>query len=395
MGNRAGFGATESTKLEHTISRALRPPHPRAAETANRVGDLGATTVLDFPLESMVQWIMAQQQRVQGRSTRALSLARPLSTSEYELWGSPPMSPRTRLSSISSLQLPFFTNAGSTRRFSHDIPANPSSTTTADAPVPFWTFFRASSTSSITSLSPTVNGDGVYHYQLDHHPDSGSFDSIDTDTTMPGTTLGAPALDGVRMASSSSTCFANPTFDSAAESTTGLLGTGQSWRPQTSKSAWSTHSSNLLFARWIRRHQSHQLDTAADEVGNGCGTRSSDADKRPIAPEDMGLPRRNASFQKRPYGMPPQLTREEFEALPLAIQRKVCLLFCLAKSATPFSSSHLFQALATRSAYSFFSFFSFFLLLPAHHALSRLLQAPKPSQLSSRTPLELPQFCIS
>ena len=333
MGDSAGFGATEGSKHEHPISKkTLRTPSPRATETANRVGDLGATTVLDFPLESMVQWIMAQQQRVQGRPTRALSLARPLSTSEYELWGSPPMSPRTRLSSISSLQLPFFSNAGSARRFSLDIPTKPSSAT-ADAPVPFWTFFRASSTSSLTSLSPTVNGDGACHYyQLDHHTDSGTSDSIDTDTTMPGTTLGAPALDGVRMASSSSTCFANPTFDSAAESTTGLLGTGQSWRPQTSKSAWSTHSSHLLFARWIRRHQSHQLDTAADQVGNGFGTRTSDADKQPITQEDMGLPRRNPSFQKRPYGMTPQLTREEFEALPLAIQRKVCLLFLLGET---------------------------------------------------------------
>ena len=382
MGNSAGFGATEGSKHEHPTSRTLRTPSSRATETANRVGDLGATTVPDFPLESMVQWIMAQQQRVQGRPTRALSLARPLSTSEYELWASPPMSPRTRLSSISSLQLPFFTNAASARRFSHDIPTKPSSAT-ADAPVPFWTFFRASSTSSLgslTSLSPTVNGDGVYHFQLDHHTDSGTFDSIDTDTTMPGTTLGTPALDGVRMASSSSTCFANPTFDSAVESTTGLLGTGQSWRPQTSKSAWSTHSSHLLFARWIRRHQSHQLDTAADEVTNGFGTRSSDADKQPIAQEDMGLPKRNPSFQKRPYGMAPQLTREEFEGLPLAIQRKVCLLFLLG------------ETYSTRFHKFFSSFFCFFL---PHHGLPWLLHALNLFQLWPEAPLKLPQFCMS
>ncbi len=76
-------------------------------------------------------------------------------------------------------------------------------------------------------------------------------------------------------------------------------------------------ASPLSFARWAKRHHHHHHHHN-DEDG-------SSADRKPLPKHRVGRSR-SRSLQKRHLqaGAVPQMTPEEFEALPVAIQRKVC-----------------------------------------------------------------------
>jgi hypothetical protein len=97
----------------------------------------------------------------------------------------------------------------------------------------------------------------------------------------------------------------------------------------TNDSHWRPHSSGRpaspIFARWVRRHHhyhsqrhhSGQLQPRTSTESKVSGSSSAVAKQSPARS-------RSSSFQKRQshMGSVQQMTREEFEALPLAIQRK-------------------------------------------------------------------------
>jgi hypothetical protein len=117
----------------------------------------------------------------------------------------------------------------------------------------------------------------------------------------------------------------------------------------TNETQWRPHSSGRpaspIFARWVRRHHhyhsqrhnSGQLQPRTSTESKVSGSSSAVAKQSPARS-------RSSSFQKRQshMGGVPQMTREEFEALPLAIQRKVCLFFstsCFVSSCWSFRES--------------------------------------------------------
>lgn len=144
---------------------------------------------------------------------------------------------------------------------------------------------------------------------------------------MPGSTL--PAPDELH--------FANSTYI-AAEITANTNG---QWRPHTSRSGRSARSASPLFARWARRHH-QQLDVHESNDNRSSTDRKSTSssgnyhhhDPRCLNNDDAihkhtynfstsTVTRSSSSRRQSQSGLPPPLTREEFEALPLAIQRKV------------------------------------------------------------------------
>ncbi|KAH8885159.1 hypothetical protein GQ53DRAFT_660338 [Thozetella sp. PMI_491] len=125
--------------------------------------------------------------------------------------------------------------------------------------------------------------------------------------------LQAVPLDASAIPPSSSAYFASPSFDSAASSTTSYR------RPQSAKSARSARSQSPLFARWRRHHPPMPVDARDVAHANASGNNNNYRVGKKHAKD--GELTRTTSINKRPFGAP-QLTREEFEALPLAIQRK-------------------------------------------------------------------------
>jgi hypothetical protein len=114
-------------------------------------------------------------------------------------------------------------------------------------------------------------------------------------------------------------------------------------RPRTSRSGRSSRSARSaspLFARWARRHQRHGHDAhESNDSRSSTDRKSTSSGGNPNNQAGVtqtynfstSTLRRSGSSSKRQSqsGLPPPLTREEFEALPLAIQRKVrFLLFC-------------------------------------------------------------------
>ena len=88
-------------------------------------------------------------------------------------------------------------------------------------------------------------------------------------------------------------------------------------RPSSAGSRRSERTASpLSFARWAKRH--HHQHHHSDE------DRTS-ADRKPFPKHRVGRSRSRSLQKRRPQaGAVPQMTPEEFEALPVAIQRKVC-----------------------------------------------------------------------
>ncbi|KAK0703594.1 hypothetical protein B0T26DRAFT_604198, partial [Lasiosphaeria miniovina] len=103
-------------------------------------------------------------------------------------------------------------------------------------------------------------------------------------------------------------------------------------RPHSSRSRRSSRSANPLFTRWGRRHQQHQHHDFHDRhngyLQDPNGSDHSSPESQPSSGNNPGVKRpvlsRSSNTQKRQSqtGAMPQMTRQEFEALPLAIQRK-------------------------------------------------------------------------
>lgn len=172
----------------------------------------------------------------------------------------------------------------------------------------FYTFYLAPSASGSTAGTPSLG------------PSVLSADSERTQSTMPGRTF--DSLVGTRLHSSRSTdCFSSP---SAARLSDTRVGTSQ-LRPGSQPGEESDRTASPSnFACWPgRHHQQHHhhpnghVPQEADH--HGAAARSRDTRRRHSRS-------RSSSHQKRqlPVGAVAQMTREEFEALPLAIQRKVC-----------------------------------------------------------------------
>lgn len=150
---------------------------------------------------------------------------------------------------------------------------------------------------------------------------------------MPGLTLPTPEQ----------TCLPNSTY-----SVPNTASTKSQWRPHTSRSG---RSDSPLFARWVRRHHHQQLDAhECSDLRPPTDRKSiSSSSNRESALEQQHLhhhpscrnndnachkhtanfstsaasPSGSSSKRRSETAIPPPLTREEFDALPLAIQRKV------------------------------------------------------------------------
>ncbi|KAK3330413.1 hypothetical protein B0H66DRAFT_465508 [Apodospora peruviana] len=163
-------------------------------------------------------------------------------------------------------------------------------------------------------LSPSTSTSSLVDSSLSYDSSSSCF-SQDTLPTMPGQTLAVPA----------DAAFA-PTlrdyFASSTDATSDRLPLeprdGNLQRPRSARSARSGRSTSPIFTRWARRHQHQQFD----------GSTRSSTESKPASNNSSTHKRstrsRSGSLSKRysQAGVVPQMTREEFEALPVAIQRK-------------------------------------------------------------------------
>jgi hypothetical protein len=154
-----------------------------------------------------------------------------------------------------------------------------------------------------------------------------SNNSHETQSTMPGPTFDSPADQFLLLDTTdyfaTSACASTDAITGATELHPRSVGSGRSERAP----------SPLRFARWARRHHHHYHDhntshRAGQETDGYKGPDHGSAEHKPrrkTSPKRSGRSRSN-SIQKRQTqaGAVPQMTREEFEALPLAIQRKVC-----------------------------------------------------------------------
>ncbi|KAK4201309.1 hypothetical protein QBC40DRAFT_62466 [Triangularia verruculosa] len=228
-----------------------------------------------------------------------------------------PSTPQTRLSfdlsvfdSSFSLQLPFFNNSSNAsckdRQPRHALAADdPRPTTTTNAKPHFLTYtFFLSPSASTSSIVSSLWSCG------DHSTDSG--ETSQTHTTMPG-----PIVE------TDSHRFLPPIASDYHPGVTSSPAVPP--RPHIrSRSATGKHerSASPLFSRWTRRHQRPQSQSNGQSSKlSGLGRASMDGyfkngQRRP------GHSRSNSIQKRQPQAAVPQMTREEFEALPVAIQRK-------------------------------------------------------------------------
>ena len=134
-----------------------------------------------------------------------------------------------------------------------------------------------------------------------------------------------------------------PYFQNSTYSAANISANTSQWRPHTSLSCQSARSASPLFTRWGRRHHQQRVDMQEfNDPGSSTDRKSTSSSRNPkrcLQHGDHGSNDNNDASHKHTYnfststgssskrhsqsGLPPPLTREEFEALPLAIQRKV------------------------------------------------------------------------
>jgi hypothetical protein len=137
--------------------------------------------------------------------------------------------------------------------------------------------------------------------------------------TMPGPIdelrAGAPAALPV-----AEEYFVRPSTCAAADDKTNEA----QWRPHSARS--SGRPASPIFARWVRRHHYHTHRHHSGQLQPRTSTESKVSGSSSALVKQSPARSRSSSMQKRQshMGSVPQMTREEFEALPLAIQRKVC-----------------------------------------------------------------------
>ncbi|KAK4230769.1 hypothetical protein QBC38DRAFT_356511 [Podospora fimiseda] len=173
--------------------------------------------------------------------------------------------------------------------------SNNSNTTTSNTNTFRYTFF----------LSPSASTESIVSSVWSSSPTSSDTDSNETHTTMPGPTYDGPA-DYV-LPPNASDYFQGQAYPSAEQTTS---------RPQTAKHGRS-------FSRWGRRNH-QQSPSTNGQAWRVCGRGSLDLAGLRNGANRSGGHSRSSSTQKRQAqaAAVPQMSREEFEALPLAIQRK-------------------------------------------------------------------------
>lgn len=164
-----------------------------------------------------------------------------------------------------------------------------------------------------------------------------------------------PKMPGSTLSASDEPRFPNSTYSAA-----NITANPSQWRPHTSRSGRSARSASPLFARWARRHH-QQLDVhgsndsrssterkSTSSNGNGNSLNNDDASHKHTYNFSTSTMTRSSSSSRRQSqsALPPPLTREEFEALPLAIQRKVRAVFRLSVT---FCSCNYFSPRSSRS----------------------------------------------
>jgi hypothetical protein len=225
----------------------------------------------------------------------------------------------------SSLHLPFFINTTSASA----SPRQPSSC-----------LFPFHGTSQNLNPHPDSHADclplfSTFYLSPSASRCSGAFsNSEETQSIMPGQTFDAPMEHRFQPLDTTDSDYF-PSARAPAE-------TAYDTTELRSHSACSGRSqrtdSPLSFARWARRnhhhhhsnnHNRYHEEESHKSKGRDCGS----ADRKASRNSPKRLTRsRSTSVQKRQHqAAVPQMTPEEFEALPLAIQRKVCvswLFFC-------------------------------------------------------------------
>ncbi|KAK4189726.1 hypothetical protein QBC35DRAFT_127009 [Podospora australis] len=232
-------------------------------------------------------------------------------------------------SDYSSLELPFFNIIASNRTdlsplHPHHQPHHPqdqlqerrtcytnhqSSTSVAphaDCLPLFYTFFLSPSAST-SSFASSVWSSG--------QRSGDSEETNETHTTMPGQIL---ETDSDRSPPSISADYFAPS----------LCDTVDHQQSTTPNSQFRQQSSGPLFSRWARRHHHHpQSQSNQGHAPSKYHPGRGSLDVKPTSSKNSPKRQthsRSSSIQKRQAqaGAVPQMTREEFEALPLAIQRK-------------------------------------------------------------------------
>ncbi|KAK3996131.1 hypothetical protein QBC44DRAFT_232502 [Cladorrhinum sp. PSN332] len=172
--------------------------------------------------------------------------------------------------------------------------SNTTATTTTTTNTLFYTFF----------LSPSASTASIVSSVWSSGPTSSDADSNETHTTMPGPTYDGPA-DHV-LPPNASDYFHGQAYPLAEQTAT---------RMEPTKHGRS-------FSRWGRRN--HQQSPSNGQAWRVCGRGSLDLPGLKGSPKRSGGHSRSSSIQKRQAQAAaiPEMSREEFEALPLAIQRK-------------------------------------------------------------------------
>lgn len=141
----------------------------------------------------------------------------------------------------------------------------------------------------------------------------------------------------LKMPSLTYTALDEPYFSNSTSTASNTTANTSQWRPRSGRSA---RSASPLFARWARRHhQQHEHAQDSNDSRSSTDRKSTsssgnskrvhddytDASHKHMCNFSTSTMRRTGSSSRRQSqaGLPPPLTREEFEALPLAIQRKV------------------------------------------------------------------------
>ncbi|KAM7190295.1 hypothetical protein V8F20_009802 [Naviculisporaceae sp. PSN 640] len=212
-----------------------------------------------------------------------------------------------------SFKLPLFTNtklAADVTSIDPSTGTNKRASTTSEKYLQqlFYTFLQSPATST-TSLvfGPCGSSDITSYFSQEQEP------------AMPGPTLAAPGGSGYTDMPSRD-YFATP---SAQEDTEPMSKTGNQSRPRSrSIEGKARRSASPIFSLWARRHQHQQQHDRSNRSSSESKPNSSSGHS---FIHKRGTLSRSGSIQKRQSsqaGVVPQMTREEFEALPLAIQRK-------------------------------------------------------------------------
>ncbi|KAK1829868.1 hypothetical protein QBC39DRAFT_355599 [Podospora conica] len=344
-GRGRGGGGGGASANASTLAASATRPGPGAA---NRDAAFDAS---GLPWDLLLPWLLFDARATALGPHESLEPLTPRASPEFDL--------ALLTTRHLSWELPFFLNtnttatAASTRtsiatgdvvpqqtpRVSHDDAHTHAHAHAHDRHPSHTTFFISPSASTSSLLSSASS------WASDPSRDS---DSADTLSTMPGPLLELPPLTPFDTSIDTDDYLRRPSTCAAPEM---AIDSTPPWRPQSTHhgASGSPRPSSPLFARWAKRHhhQGHHrhhghggpLQPAGPGTGPGSGAgtgpgsgsgRGSTESKASHSSSMSAIVKRSparsrpGSMHKRQshIGSVPQMTRDEFEALPLAIQRK-------------------------------------------------------------------------